>query len=188
MEYVSAELLHKPRRLKTDWLLPSVGSRRRTIQLHLEKSDWKRPISFKMAKMWPHKSLGHVTVPVLHRWPPSWTLRFSHDQIFKKSYHLFSQLTCFLKSSAWGAKAAGSASRMNCITSSMDQDEGFLLGSCRPSLSDPGASGPVVELAAAETNLKQSDDSLLFSHTCPPHYRKWSVSEWLSKLEILCLV
>lgn len=60
----------------------------------------------------------------------------------------FSGLTCFLNSSACGAKAVGSASRTNCITSSMDQEEGFLPGSCAPSRSDTRDSGPVVELAA----------------------------------------
>ena len=64
--------------------------------------------------------------------------------------------TCFLNSSACGANAVGSASLTNCITSSMDQEEGFLLDMCAPSRSDvPRDSGPVVELAA-----KQAE------HTC----------------------
>lgn len=41
----------------------------------------------------------------------------------------------------------GSASLTNCITSSMDQEEGLLLGSCMASRSEAD-SGPVVELAA----------------------------------------
>lgn len=66
----------------------------------------------------------------------------------KSRSRLFSGLTCFLNSSACGANAVGSASRTNCITSSMDQEEGFLPGSCAPSRSDARDSGPVVELAA----------------------------------------
>lgn len=60
------------------------------------------------------------------------------------------ELTCFLNSSACGANAVGSASLTNCITSSMDQEEGFLLGGRRLSRSDATASGPVVELAASK--------------------------------------
>lgn len=60
--------------------------------------------------------------------------------------------TCFRNSSACGANAVGSASRTNCITSSMDQEEGLLpLGILGVSHSaDAAASGPVVELAAKE--------------------------------------
>lgn len=52
----------------------------------------------------------------------------------------------------------GSASRTNCITSSMDQEEGFLPGSWAPSRSDARDSGPVVELAANKA-----------PHTCRYH-------------------
>lgn len=65
----------------------------------------------------------------------------------------FCWLTCFLNSSAWGANAVGSASRTYCITSSMDQEEGFLLGSCNFSRSID--SEPVVELAAAEEHTQR---------------------------------
>lgn len=58
----------------------------------------------------------------------------------------------------------GSASLTNCITSSMDQEEGFLLGNCRLSLSDARASGPVVELAAAQ-NIEME---LISSHIQTP--------------------
>lgn len=50
----------------------------------------------------------------------------------------------------------GSASRINCITSSMDHEEGFLpLGILGDSHSAAGVSGPVVELAAAGKNEQQ---------------------------------
>lgn len=52
----------------------------------------------------------------------------------------------------------GSASLTNCITSSMDQDDGFLLGSAAASRSEPPASGPVVELAAARTTHTSDRD------------------------------
>ncbi len=57
-------------------------------------------------------------------------------------------LTCFLKSSACGPSACGSASRTNCITSSILQDDGLLLDVLVGSFSAAWWSGPVVELAA----------------------------------------
>lgn len=73
-----------------------------------------------------------------------------------KNVWLRNKLTCFLNSSACGANAVGSASLTNCITSSMDQEEGFLLG-CAPSRSDTRDSGPVVELAAGQAQHTRSN-------------------------------
>lgn len=58
----------------------------------------------------------------------------------------------------------GSASLTNCITSSMDQEEGFLLGSCMPSRSDTD-SGPVVELAADRADGKRLVSTKRFDWT-----------------------
>lgn len=45
------------------------------------------------------------------------------------------------------------------MTSSMDHDVGFLVGVCRPSLSVALLSGPVVELAAAQSkHLTEKQD------------------------------
>lgn len=71
----------------------------------------------------------------------------------------------------------GSASLTNCITSSMDQQEGLLLGSCMASRSDAD-SGPVVELAAEGSRQQTiSSDRVFRSRFIPlPHNRLFLVS------------
>lgn len=72
----------------------------------------------------------------------------------KYFWQLWKTLTCLLKRSACGAKAMGSASLTNFMTSSIDQVEGSLLLVLGESRSVEWRSGPVVELAATSKSAR----------------------------------
>lgn len=59
---------------------------------------------------------------------PSFSPMYFIIMSLRSSIRAFPSISCFLNSSACGANAVGSASLTNCITSSIVQEEGFLLG------------------------------------------------------------